>query len=305
MVPVSAFSAANVNSGKNLIISDNMKKRPEDRVVLITGASSGFGKACADYLCKKGYQVYGTSRRADFETTEQNNELSSPGFKMLPMDVCDQGSVDRCIEFLLQREKTIDVVINNAGFGIAGAIEDCSIEEIKQQFETNFFGVIRVTQSVLPQMRRQGYGHLITVGSIAGLMAVPFQGAYSASKFALEGLVESIRIEVKQFGIQAVLVEPGDFNTGFTDNRITAENALKSPVYTENFNRALKVMEDGERNGPYPDKLALLIEKIINNPQPKLRYSVGMFMQTFAVLIKRLVPASSFERMIMKTFHVE
>ena len=282
-----------------------MKKQPKDRVILITGASSGFGKACADYLSRIGYRIYGTSRKADFETTEHSDGLSSPDFKMIPMDVCDQGSVNQCIEFLLKHEKSIDVVINNAGFGIVGSIEDCSIEEFKLQFETNFFGVIRVIQSVLPQMRKQGFGHLITIGSIAGLMSVPFQGAYSASKFALEGLIESLRIEVKQFGIQAVLVEPGDFNTGFTDNRITAENVLKNPVYSENFKHALAVMESGERNGPPPEKLALLIERIINNPRPKVRYTVGMFMQTFAVLVKRVIPASSFEWLIMKTFNIK
>lgn len=279
-----------------------MKKQPKDRVILITGASSGFGKACADYLSRIGYRIYGTSRKADFETTEHS---ASPGFKMIPMDVCDQGSVNQCIEFILQQEKNIDVVINNAGFGIVGAIEDCSIEEFKQQFETNFFGVIRICQSVLPQMRKQGFGHLITIGSIAGLMSVPFQGAYSASKFALEGLIESLRMEIKQFGIQAVLVEPGDFNTGFTDNRITAEKVLKNPVYSENFKHALAVMESGERNGPSPEKLVLLIERIIKNPQPKLRYTVGMFMQTFAVFVKRLIPASLFESLIMKTFNIK
>ncbi|MBT3226002.1 MAG: SDR family oxidoreductase [Deltaproteobacteria bacterium] len=279
-----------------------MKKPPKDCVILITGASSGFGKACADYLSKRDYRVYGTSRKADFETTEHS---ASPGFKMIPMDVCDQGSVNQCIEFILQQEKNIDVVINNAGFGIVGAIEDCSIEEFKQQFETNFFGVIRICQSVLPQMRKQGFGHLITIGSIAGLMSVPFQGAYSASKFALEGLIESLRMEIKQFGIQAVLVEPGDFNTGFTDNRITAEKVLKNPVYSENFKHALAVMESGERNGPSPEKLVLLIERIIKNPQPKLRYTVGMFMQTFAVFVKRLIPASLFESLIMKTFNIK
>jgi len=282
-----------------------MNKQPKDCVVLITGASSGFGKACADYLSKKGYRVYGTSRKADFESTEHSDELSSSGFKMIPMDVCDQVSVDQCIEFLMKQEETIDVVINNAGYGIAGAIEDCSVDEFKKQFETNFFGVIRVSQSVLPYMRKKGFGHLITIGSIAGIMSVPFQGAYSASKFALEGLMESLRMEIKQFGIQAVLVEPGDFNTGFTDNRIIAENVSKNSVYSDNFKQALAVMESGERNGPSPEKLVLLIERIIKNPRPKARYAVGMFIQTVAVLIKRLTPASWFEWLIMKTFGIK
>ena len=282
-----------------------MKKQPKDRVILITGASSGLGKACAHYFGEKGYRVYGTSRQASFETIEPGEEVPSPSFKMIPMDVCDQGSVDQCIQFILQHEESLDVVINNAGFGIAGAIEDCSIEEIKQQFETNFFGTIRVSQSALPQLRKQGYGYIITIGSIVGLMSIPFQGVYSASKFALEGLMESLRIEVKEFGIQAVIVEAGDFNTPFTDNRITAKNALKNTVYSENYKNARAVMESGERNGPAPDKLVLLIERIINNPRPKVRYPVGIFEQTFAVFLKRIIPASWFEKLIMKSFNVK
>ncbi len=193
-------------------------------------------------------------------------------------------------------------MVNNAGLAIAGAIEDLSIDEIKNQFETNFLGVIRVCQTVLPEMRNQGSGLIINISSIGGVMGIPFQGAYSASKFALEGMTEAMRIEVKPFGIRVVLIEPGDFKTQFTANRIMAKGFHKNSVYAGRFETALSLMENEERNGKDPHQLALLVEKIINQPNPKVRYTIGKLEQRFSTLYKRWAPSLMYERSFMKYY---
>ncbi len=272
---------------------------PDRRVILITGASSGFGHACARLLSEKGHRVFGTSRNASFE-----QEVKDRPFTLIPMDVRDQDSVDAGVAYILKQESRIDAVVNNAGFGIAGSVEDTSLEEICAQFETNFFGMLRVCRAVLPQMRSQGSGHIVNISSLAGLMGVPFQGAYSASKFAIEGLTEALRMEVKPFGIQVVLIEPGDFKTGFTKNRVKTKASQQSPVYAEKFQKALEIIEKEEQNGPSPDKLAVLVEKVITHPAPRLRYTAGGMLQRFAAVFKRIAPASLFERAIMITYRI-
>jgi len=266
-----------------------------DKVVLITGASSGLGEACAEYLATKGHKVYGTSRKSG-QTVES--------YEMIAMDVNDEASVKQAIEYVMQKEGRIDVVVNNAGVGIAGSIEDTSIEEIKFQFETNFFGVLRVCHGVLPIMRQQKSGHIINIASITGLIGIPFQGAYSASKSALQGLTEVLRMEVKPFGVHAVLIEPGDFNTGFTDSRIKTKQAQDSPIYKERFAKALFAMEEDERNGHNPKSVAVLIDRIINTSSPSLRYMIGPRLELLAVHLRKVMPSRLFEWIIMKSFNV-
>ena len=171
---------------------------------------------------------------------------------MIQMDVTDDTSIKTAVRHIVDKEGHLDVVVNNAGIGVAGSIEDTSMEEIKFQFETNFFGVFRVCHEVLPIMRIQRSGYIINISSIAGLIGVPFQGAYSASKFALEGLTEALRMEIKSFGIHTVLIEPGDFNTGFTINRIKTKKSQISSIYSDRFKRALHIMKEDERNGSKP-----------------------------------------------------
>jgi NAD(P)-dependent dehydrogenase (short-subunit alcohol dehydrogenase family) len=248
-------------------------------VVLITGASSGIGLACADYLEHRSHKVYRASR-------------SSP---TLPLDVRDEESVARCIRSVLEREGRIDVVVNNAGVALGGAVENTAIEEARRQFDVNFFGVLRVCRAVLPVMRAQGAGHIINIGSIGGLIAIPYQGLYSASKFALEGLTESLRLEVKQFGIRVVLVEPGDHRTNLTSNRLTTAASLNDPVYGEHFSVAVSRMAADEQGGPDPARIARLLERIIHSPNPRLRYTAGPALQRAAVWLKRLGPYSLLE----------
>jgi len=266
-----------------------------EKVVLITGASSGMGKACAEHLSRQGYQVYGTSRHPEEEGTE---------FKLLRMDVNDPASVTAAVKQILDAEGHLDILVNNAGYGIAGAVEDTSMAEMQQQFETNYFGVFRVCREVLPHMRKQQSGLIINISSISGLIAVPFQAAYSASKYAVEGLTEALSMEVRTEGIRVVLIEPGDFQTGFTDNRIRTESSTTNPHYAQRCQRALQVMENDERNGSRPIKIARLLERIIQDPAPRLRYTTGPSMERLAVHLKKILPSRFFEWLMMRTYKI-
>ncbi len=270
------------------------------RVVLITGASSGIGKACACHLSGKGYRVYGTSRRASWPSDASMEKTEQPGtFQLIPMDVTSDESVKQGVQWILEREGRLDVVVNNAGYGLAAAVEDTELEESKAQMETNFFGVVRVCRIVLPIMRRQGGGYLVSISSIGGLIGMPFQGLYSASKFAIEGLIESLRAEVKPYGIRVVLIEPGDFHTGFTANRRKTRSAQLGTVYTTRFAKALGVMEADETHGPSPEQIGYLLERIITKKSPRLRYMIGPVSEKLVVGLKKILPSRLFEWAIM------
>jgi len=266
-----------------------------DKVVLITGASSGIGEACATFLGQKGYRVYGASRRIQ--------DRPQP-FEMVQMDVNDDVAVKKGVAYVLAKEGKLDVLVNNAGFGIAGSVEDTSVDEAKAQLETNFFGMFRLCREVLPLMREKQSGCIINISSIGGLIGIPFQGLYSASKHAVEGLSEALRMEVKKFGINVVMVEPGDFKTGFTTHRCKTAQSQANTVYSSDFMRSLKVMEHDEMNGPAPIKIAYLVEHIINSSSPKLRYMVGPASEKAAVILKKLLPYSIFEWAMMKYYQL-
>ncbi len=272
------------------------------KVVLVTGASSGIGESIAGYLLQKGYRVYGTSRRA------------APGFAgeapglpiILHMDVNSDDSVKSGIEQIWRREGRLDVVVNNAGYGLAGAVEETALEEARAQFETNFFGPLRVCRCALPLMRLAGGGLIINISSLAGLIAIPFQGFYSAAKFALEGLTEALRMEVRSYGIRVVLIEPGDIKSAFTANRIVSREAAQNDSpYRENFRRSLSVMEKDEQNGPLPDALGRLVEKIIHTTKPRLRYTFAPLSQKSAIFLKKVLPQRLFEASLMQYYRVK
>jgi NAD(P)-dependent dehydrogenase (short-subunit alcohol dehydrogenase family) len=262
-------------------------------VVLVTGASSGFGRATAQRLVDAGMVVYGTSRKA----TDRSQE--SAALRMLAMDVCDDASVAEGVARIIAEQGRIDVVVNNAGISVCGSIEDTSIEEAQLQLDTNFFGALRVIRCVLPHMRRARRGKIINVSSIGGLMGLPFQGLYSASKFALEGLTEALRMEVKAFGVDVVNVNPGDFHTGMTSNRIFTQHAATRD-YAEQLAATLAVYEHDEINGSDPVLVAELIEKLISTSSPKVRYLVGMRAQKAGAWLKRVVGSRSFERVMQQ-----
>lgn len=252
----------------------------ENRVALVTGASSGIGFACADLLAVRGFRVYGASR----------NPPAGCPFEPVRMDVRDECSVNTGVANLIQREGRLDILVNNAGIVIAGGIEDTSIEEAREQFEVNFFGAMRVCRAALPVMREQRSGIIVNIGSIAGLMAVPYQGIYSASKFALEGFSESLRMEAGPFGIRVVLVEPGDHCTSFTSNRRRTQASFSNPAYRDRCTRAVERMADDEQGGSDPKAVAQLLGRIIDLSRPRLRYTVGPAYERAAVWLKRLMP---------------
>ncbi len=270
------------------------------KVVLITGASVGFGKACADRLHNLGHRVYGTSRRATFPQAS----ACGPGFTMIPLDVTDENSVRAAIAFVQGREGRIDVVVNNAGVGLAGAIEDTSSDEAKALFDTNFFGMHRVCRAVLPLMRAQGCGLIVNVSSIGGLITIPFQGFYSASKYAVESMTDALRMELAPFGIDLCLIEPGDFKTGFTAARVFAAASGVGSAYAERCRRAVQIMERDEQNGADPAELAVLLAKIVAARRPKPRYLAGRIMQKLGPLLKRVLPSRWVDKILMSTYGI-
>jgi NAD(P)-dependent dehydrogenase (short-subunit alcohol dehydrogenase family) len=221
------------------------------------------------------------------------------------MDVTDAASVQAAVDRVLAEAGRIDVVVNNAGIGYAGAVEDTSLAEARATFETNFFGALRVCKAVLPAMRAQGAGLIVNVSSIGGLMGLPYQGLYSASKYALEGLSEALRIEVRPFGVRVVLVEPGDIRTAFTANRRSVQRA-EDPAspYREQYRRTLARIEADEVGGAPPEVVARTVARIVANPRPRLRYVVGPFYEQVAVWIKRLVPAGLFEWLMRMNYRI-
>jgi NAD(P)-dependent dehydrogenase (short-subunit alcohol dehydrogenase family) len=264
------------------------------RVVLVTGASSGIGLACATHLAGRGFRVYGTSRRA------AGNSVSN--VTMLTADVTDDRSISEAVAAVLEREQRLDIVVNNAGMGIAGAVENTSIEEAKSQLEVNFFGAFRVCRAVLPAMRTQRSGYIVNIGSIGGLIAIPYQAMYSASKFALEGFSEALRMEVRPFGIRVVIIEPGDHKTDLTANRQFSKSPGGTDPYGPSFEAALAKTAHDEQAGPGPQQIARLLYRIVNQRNPRLRYTIGPVPQRAAVWLKRLMPNSVVEY-AMRTYY--
>jgi short-subunit dehydrogenase len=265
------------------------------QVVLITGASSGVGQSTARLLWQRGYKVFGTSRNpARAETI--------PGVEMLPLDVRVDDSVRACVEVVSSRGGGIDVLINNAGYELAGALEELTSEETRAQFETNFFGVVRMVDAVLPVMRRQKRGHIINVGSLAGVSSIPFLGIYSASKFALEGYTEALRHEVKPFNIKVSLTEAGFLKTPMMNHRQIAANRIIE--YDPWRRRALDAIRADEEKAPGPELVAETLLEIISSTTPRLRYPIGQQAKSVARL-RRFLPAGMFEQGVRRTFALD
>ncbi len=274
----------------------------EKEVVLITGASSGIGRACAEYLYETGYTVYGTSRSGADPSTADFDDFDT--FPLLKADVNIQSCVQELIHTILSRESRIDVLLNNAGISSVGAMEDFSMDEIRNQLETNFFGAVRMIQSVLPGMRERRTGLIINMSSIGGFMGLPFQAFYSASKFALEGVSESLRMELHEFGIKVVIIQPGNYNTPITENRRLINKSTDNSDYTQTFKRAYKVIKDEEKKGHNPLEIGQLVSKIIRNPTPKLRYMVGPLSEKMVKPYKKIFPYRLYEWLVRKYYNI-
>lgn len=263
------------------------------KVVFITGASSGIGKSIGEYLHHKGFTVYGTSRNPE--------NISDSLFTLVKLDVRNEQSIQQAIALVLEKESKIDVLINNAGVGITGPLEEIPLSEIKNQFETNLFGPIAVMQAVLPTMREQKSSLIINITSIAGYMGLPFRSAYSASKGALELITESLRMEVKQFGVHITNVAPGDFATNIAAGRYHAP-VIKGSAYETVYGKSLQEMNAHVDGGSNPNQMAEAIFKIINTPNPKIHYKVGAFMQKFSIVLKRVLTDKVYEKMLMNHY---
>src|SRR5258708_4833679 len=236
-----------------------------ERSVLVTGASAGIGRACADRLHADGWHVTGASRRG----------TSSGGWTGLVMDVDDDESVRSGVATVLKDAGRIDALVAAAGWGLAGAAERSAMDEAKAQLETNFWGCVRVVKQVLPTMREQAGGRIVLVSSIGGAIGIPFQAFYCASKFALEGFGESLAYEVAPFGVHVTLVQPGNVRTDFTASRRMARDASEDAVYGQAASKAISLMERDERNGVPPDDVPAVGAPVLSARRPPRRASVG------------------------------
>jgi NAD(P)-dependent dehydrogenase (short-subunit alcohol dehydrogenase family) len=249
----------------------------QKNIALVTGSSSGIGFHTSLFLARAGFYTYATMRNLDksSQIVDIAQEDNLP-LEVLRLDVTDDKSVKDAINTIAVKQKRIDVVVNNAGYGSTGAVEDFSIDEIKAQFETNFFGAIRVIQYVLPIMREQRSGVIVNISSIGGRIAFPFSPSYASTKFALEGLSEALQYEVDQFGIKVILVEPGIIKTNFPDNILKAKRASDpTSPYSELLQRRINRVKPMFENGTAPEEVAKVIHKAITSITPELRYIVG------------------------------
>ena len=289
--------------------SNNNKPNGEiTPVAVVTGSSSGIGFETALLLARSGFHTYATMRNLEKSKniTEIANTEKLP-LQVVQLDVDDDRSVKNAINKIVAaaENKRIDVLVNNAGYGLFGSLEDTLIEEIKAQFETNFFGVIRVTQQVLPVMRKQNSGTIVNVSSVGGRIGVPVLSAYQSTKFALEGLSESMSYELEPFGIRVVIIEPGFIRTNIINSSTSAKKALdpKSPYFSlmqKVKNHFKSMMENASSSSP-PEEVAKVILQAITSENPQLRYTVGNDAATI-IQARMNMPDKEFRKMVIQNF---
>jgi NAD(P)-dependent dehydrogenase (short-subunit alcohol dehydrogenase family) len=263
--------------------------KTERGVALVTGASSGIGLATARALRRDGYRVFGTSRKRMAE--------SEDGVTMLVCDVTDDRSVQDLVDEVVRRAGRIDLLVNNAGIGLLGAAEESSAAQAKALFDVNVFGVLRVTNAILPVMRRQGSGRIVNLGSLLGLIPAPFNALYSSSKHAIEGYSESLDHEVRTQGIRVVLVEPGGIRTSFEDNLTRADRPL--PVYDTVRAAAEALMGEVIETGDAPEIVADMVVKAASAATPRRRYTAGKLAAQVSFM-RRFMPESFVDRNLRK-----
>jgi short-subunit dehydrogenase len=266
------------------------------KVALVTGASSGIGKETAKLLIKKGFTVYGSARRVD-----KMSDLNDLGIKLLAMDVTNEESMVTGVAEIIKKEGQIDVLINNAGYGSYGSVEDMPMSEAKYQFEVNIFGLARLIQLVLPSMRAQKSGRIINISSIGGSIGEPHGAWYHSTKFALEGLSDSLRMELKQFGIDVVIIKPGAILTEW--NTIARENLLKvsgHTAYKDLAYKHVKMLEMADNQGSLPIVVAKTITKASTASKPKTRYVTGKGSSTI-MFLRSILSDRMFDRLMLAT----
>ena len=264
------------------------------KIVLITGASSGLGASIAAYLSEKGYIVYGASRSLP---------KINPAYKPVVMDVCNEKSIQEAVGAIMQAEGRIDVLINNAGLGIAGPAESLLTTDVQRVFDTNLFGVLRTCQAVLPGMRAAKAGLIINISSIASETGLPYRGAYSASKAALDRLTEALRMELAPFGIQACYLQPGGIQTDINKNRITTPLAAAN-VYKASFDRCYEIVNASVSKGLDKAVFGPVVEKIIQAKKVKRCYRIGKPMEKISVFLKKALPDRTYDKLVSDHYKV-
>ena len=267
------------------------------KVVLITGTTSGFGLMIAQRLAARGHRVYGTCLPGF------HGDRRAFAFPLLELDVTDDASVERCVAELVRAEGCVDVLINNAGVSIAGALENTSIAEARWQMEVNLFGPIRMIRAVLPHMRAKGTGRILTTGSMGGHIGLPYQSVYCAAKYGLEGVNEALRLELSGSGIDAAIVCPGDFNSGFTAARVYTQEA-RSPTHARQLAVTMGIAEEDEKSSPDPAMVADLYAGLVDAQTLRVRYFVGSYAQRASIFLKWLLPATVFERIMRSKYRL-
>ena len=282
---------------------------PKFKTILITGATDGLGRAAALLLAERGYRVFAAGRSpeklAQLDALARQKNLP---METLQLDVCDDASVERGVSDVLAKAGALDVLFNNAGVNYTAMVEDLTIQDFRNQFETNFFGVLRVTRAVLPHMRERRRGRILMMSSVSGLATPPTQGAYSSSKHALEGLSNALRLELYSFGIDVVLIEPGYIITGIQNasaqlSKSYFEGAQGSP-YADLYARFFSnVNESRVRSKTTPEDCARVILEAIETPQPKPRYGVTP-LATYVKWMKRLLSDEAFDAMLRRRYGI-
>lgn len=267
----------------------------KSKIAIVTGASSGIGQATAELLVNAGYKVYGTSRKGAQATPH--------AYKMITLDVNSEASIDAALKTVIEIEGRIDLLVNNAGFGVApGGAEESSIEQTKKLFDTNFFGIVRMTRAVVPYMRKQGEGRIINIGSILGLIPAPYMATYAATKHAVEGFSESLDHELRIRGIRVSVIEPGYTNTEFEAN--TQEVDSKLDEYNIARTALAKIIKVAVAGGDDPQVVAKVVLKAANAKHPKLRYAAGKLASRLS-LLRRFAPSALVDMGIRKEMKLD
>lgn len=273
------------------------------KAVLITGCSTGIGRATAGHLASQGWNVYATARRP-----ESIQDLEAKGCKLLALDVCDEGSMQAAVSAVEQAEGAVGVVVNNAGYSQSGAVESVPLDQVRRQFETNVFGLVRMIQLVLPGMRRQRWGKIVNISSMGGKLTFPGGGFYHGTKYAVEAISDALRWEVRGFGVDVVVIEPGLIKTHFGD---TAVGSIDGSGYGEGpyaeFNQAVATATAGIYEGPMarlgagPEAVAKKIEKAISKRKPRTRYPVTASAR-LALMQRKLMTDRMWDAMLASQF---
>lgn len=266
----------------------------QKKVVLITGGSSGIGRSIGNYLQNKGLIVYGTTR-------DLSKYSDFDDFKLLALDVREPRSIHAAIDNLITEQGRIDVLINNAGVGITGPLEEIPRDEVENHFNVNLFGPIEMIKSVLPSMRGQNSGLIINITSIAGYMGLPYRSIYSASKAGLEVITEAIRMETKDFGVRITNLAPGDFATNIATGRYHAP-VKENSSYRDAYKKTLDIMNEHVDSGMDPDLVAKKVYEIINDLNPRIHYKVGGWLQKVSIGLKRILPDKVFEKLLLNHY---